>query len=83
MLETNLIKEAREAARTCASYNKRITLNACVDELQDAFGLFTVSCSRQDMQNLVRAWTRVILALNDLPVSPMPVKPLEPTDVPA
>ncbi len=68
MLEMNLIKEARNAALFCNDYTKRVTLQRVTDELHDVFGRFTVSCSREDMTDLVAAWTRVILALNDLPV---------------
>ncbi len=68
MIETNLIREARAAALVCTDYTKRVTLQRVTDELHDVFGRFTVSCSRADMSDLVAAWTRVILALNDLPV---------------
>ena len=70
MTEHNLIKEARQAAKDCRDFTKKILLNRLTDDLQNAFGMFTVSCSREDMSALVGAWTRVILAMNDLPVKP-------------
>ena len=71
---TGLIKEARDAAIFCNDSGKRALLRHLTDEVQDAFGLFTVSCSREDMERLVAAWSRLILALNELPVTPTPSK---------
>ncbi len=69
----NLIKEAREAALK-AEWSKKIQINYLTDDLANAFGQFSVSCSRTDMKWLVASWSRVILALNELPVTTPPSK---------
>ena len=66
----NLLKEATEAARHCFDYQKKAALVHYTSELRDVFGRFTISCSREDMSDLVGAWTRVLLALNNLPPWP-------------
>ncbi len=69
---TDLIKEGRAAASFCNNSDRRALLHRLTDEVQDTFGLFAVSCSREDMERLVAAWSRLILALNELPVTPTP-----------
>ncbi len=66
----SFIKHARDAARICTDRQKRETLNRCTDDLHDVFGRFVVSCSKQDMLELVGAWTRVVWALEALPPLP-------------
>ena len=73
-MNVNLIQEARQIARMTGEYQRRELLHHLVDDVQDAFGQFTVSCSREDMQWLVGVWSRLVLALNELPVTAPPRK---------
>ncbi len=73
-MNVNLIEEARLIVRVTSDYRRRTLLHTLIDDVQDAFGLFTVSCSRADMQHLVAVWSRLLLALNELPVTPSPGK---------
>jgi hypothetical protein len=66
----SLIKQARDAAYVCTDYQKRERLKRATDDLHDAFGRFTASCSKEDMIDLVGAWTRVTWALDALPPLP-------------
>ncbi len=66
----SFIKQARDAAKLCTHREKRKVLERCTDELHDAFGRFTVSCSKDDIVALVGAWTRVTWALDALPPLP-------------
>lgn len=67
MVEINLIDEATEAARLCRDYSKKSVLVRHTNWLRDVYGRFCVSCSREDMSELVAAWTHVLLALGNLP----------------
>ncbi len=60
----SLLEEAGTAARTWTDWRKVQTLRECTDELRNAFGVFSISCSREDMRHLVAAWSRVILILD-------------------
>lgn len=62
----NLINEAMEAARKCRDFHKKLTLVRYTDQLRDVFGRFAISCSREDMKELVAAWTHVILAIDNI-----------------
>jgi hypothetical protein len=66
----SLIKDARIAAMYCVDHIKRRVLIERTDELQNIFGLFTVSCDQADMEQLVGAWTRVVIAMKNLPPLP-------------
>ncbi len=73
-MNVNLVQEARQIARMTGDYQRRELLHRLTDQVQDAFGQFTVSCSREDMQWLVAVWGRLVLALNELPVTTPPSK---------
>ncbi len=66
----SFIKQARDAARSCTDRAKRERLQACTDDLHDVFGRFTTSCSKDDMVEMVGAWTRVTWALDAIPPLP-------------
>ncbi len=66
----SFIKQARDAARSCTDREKRERLQACTDDLHDAFGRFTTSCEKADLVDVVSAWTRVTWALDALPPLP-------------
>lgn len=72
----NLIDEATEAARRCRDYQKKAALVHYTNQLRDTFGRFAISCSREDMSELVGHWTRVLLALGELPTDGDKVVPL-------
>ncbi len=72
---TSLIKEAREIARHCPKLESAKILRDDTDELADILRQFAISTSREDMQALVAAWTRVLLditAINKLGDDPTP-----------
>lgn len=72
---TSLIKEAREIARHCPKLECAKILRDDTDELADVCRQFAISNSREDMQALVAAWTRVLLdiaAINKLGDDPTP-----------
>ncbi len=73
-MNVNLVQEARQIARMTGDYQRRELLHRLTDQVQDAFGQFTVSCSREDMQWLIGVWGRLVLALNELPVTTPPGK---------
>ena len=66
----SFIKYAREAARACTDVQKRVALQMATDELQNAFGRFTISCSKEDMIAMNGAWAQVAWAIERLPPLP-------------
>ena len=63
-MSTSFLKHAREVARHCKDKFPKLILMERTDDLQNVYSRFTVSCSCDDMEALVGAWTRVALAVN-------------------
>jgi hypothetical protein len=63
-MSKSFLKHAREVARHCKDKGLRKILQERTDELQNVFSRFTISCSPDDMIDLVAMWTRVALAVN-------------------
>ena len=63
-MSTSFLKHAREVVRHCPDKGPRQILKDRTDELQNVFSRFTISCSCDDMEQLVAMWTRVALAVN-------------------
>ena len=63
-MSKSFLKHAREVARHCKDKVPKQILRDRTDELQNVYSRFTISCSCDDMEALVAAWTRVALAVN-------------------
>ena len=59
----NVFREAREIARHCIFPERRERLREHVDTCKEVFDRFNLSASREDFQELVGAWTRMLLAI--------------------
>jgi len=65
-----MFKECRLAAQSCKDEVKRAALRHRTDECKEVFDRFNLSASREDMEALVAAWTRMVRALDR--VAPLP-----------
>lgn len=75
MRDENVFREARTIALYCIFPERRDALRARVDECKEVFDRFNISASREDFQELVGAWTRMLLAMDAVGpyVKPPPV----------
>jgi len=64
MRNGNVFREAREIARHCILPERRDALRARTDECKEVFDRFNVSASREDFQELVGRWTRMLQAMD-------------------
>lgn len=67
MTDGSFFKQAREAARYCTDKTRRDLLRGRTDFCQECYDLFKVEPSRGNMETLVAAWTRMVLAFDALP----------------
>lgn len=61
----NIFKDARLIARHCLDKTKRERLVERCDEAKEVFDRFAISASSDDMEHLVAAWTRLLVAMDD------------------
>jgi hypothetical protein len=59
----SLFKEARAIAAACKDQARRDILRERVNEAQEAADLFHLTACQDDMERLVGAWTRMLLAM--------------------
>lgn len=64
MRNENVFREAREIARWCIFPERRDLLRARTDECKEVFDRFNLSASREDFQELVGVWTRMLQAMD-------------------
>lgn len=69
----NLFREARLAARHCIFPEQAKLVRDRTDECKAVFDRFNISASKRDFEELVAAWTRLLLALAAL--GPMATPP--------
>lgn len=69
----SLFKEARSIAQHCILPASRDLLRQRTDECEEIFDRFNISASRRDMEALVAAWTRLLIAMKS--VGPMASDP--------
>jgi hypothetical protein len=62
--DVNVFREAREIVRCCTMPSYRDILRDRVDEAKAIFDRFTISASKTDFEQLLAAWTRMLLAID-------------------
>lgn len=62
----NVFKEAREILRTSPDAERNAVLRAAVDTCKEAFDLFVIDATTTKMQELVGAWTRLVIAIDGM-----------------
>lgn len=66
MAGKSFIREAREIARACPNIDAKAVLVKHCDELYEAYDIFAVLASEENMRILVAAWTRVKLDIEGI-----------------
>lgn len=64
MRHENVFREARTIAQYCIFPERRAILRQRVDECKEVFDRFNISASREDFQELVGKWTRMLQAMD-------------------
>jgi hypothetical protein len=64
MRHENIFREARAIASHCIFPQRRDILRQRIDECKEVFDRFNISASREDFQELVGLWTRMLQAMD-------------------
>lgn len=64
MRHENVFREARTIANHCLFRERRDDLRLKTDECKEVFDRFNISASREDFQELVGRWTRMLVAMD-------------------
>ncbi len=64
MRNENVFREARDIARHIWLTERRDQLRERTDTCKEVFDRFQISASREDFQELVGAWTRLLMAMD-------------------
>lgn len=64
MRHESVFREARAIASHCIFPERRDILRRRIDECKEVFDRFNISASREDFQELVARWTRMLQAMD-------------------
>jgi hypothetical protein len=64
MSHGSVFREARAIANHCISPERRDILRQRIDVCKEVFDRFNISASREDFQELVAHWTRMLRAMD-------------------